>query len=230
MRGDRESVEIAQPLTVRTADARPRHCRKNVSIGEDDEPATARARLEACVPEEERAATVARVTAALGLSREAFPIEELFWGARRLLASLARVRPRVVVFEDVHWAEPTFLDFVEHLTETVDDAPLLLVCPTRPDLLEHRLDWGVRPRMRRLDLEALSPAETELVLANVAGAELPVDVRRRLVSMAEGNPLFAEQLLSMLIERGDLRSSDGTWRAERDLAELDFLTECRSGC
>jgi class 3 adenylate cyclase/tetratricopeptide (TPR) repeat protein len=195
--------------------------RDAAGIAEEDDPATAQARLEACAPEDERAATVARVSAALGLSREAFPVEELFWGARRLLASLARQRPRVVVFEDVHWAEPTFLDFVDHLTETVDDAPLLLVCPTRPDLLEHRLDWGVRPRMRRLDLGALSADETELVLANVAGAELPPDVRRRLVALAEGNPLFAEQLLSMLIERGDLRSSDGVWLAERDLAELD---------
>jgi class 3 adenylate cyclase/tetratricopeptide (TPR) repeat protein len=195
--------------------------RDAAGIAEADAPETARERIAACVDGSERDAIVERVAAAMGLSRETFPIEELFWGARKLLAALAQRHPRVVVFDDVHWAEPTFLDFVEHVTESVDDAPLLLVCPTRPDLLEHRLEWGARPRMRRLELEPLSQAETELVLGNLSGGELPADVARRVVSVAEGNPLFAEQLLSMLIDRGALRLEDGTWRAAADLSELD---------
>src|SRR6185312_13744067 len=108
--------------------------------------------------------------------------------------------PRVVVFDDVHWAEPAFLDFVDYLMRTLDDAPLLLVCPTRPDLLEHRLGWADHARATRVDLRPLSDEAIEVVLAGLSLAgSLDPEVRSRLVDASEGNPLFAEQLLSMLV-------------------------------
>src|SRR5581483_10184370 len=88
--------------------------RQAASIEEEDTPGVARAKLVSLAgPEGDD--VVERVASAIGLSPETFPIEELFWGARKLLESLAREQPLVVLFDDIHWAEPTFLDLVEHL-------------------------------------------------------------------------------------------------------------------
>jgi tetratricopeptide (TPR) repeat protein len=196
--------------------------RDAAGIDEDDPPDAARGKLSALVPEDERDAVVERVSAAVGLSGAQFPVEELFWGARKLVAALARERPLVAVFDDVHWAEPTFLDLVEHLTDSIHDAPVLLVCPSRPDLLERREGWADGPRARRLPLEPLSEAETERVVENLLGSvEVAPEARARIVEASEGNPLFAEQLLAMLVDGGWLARENGAWRATRTLSELD---------
>ena len=67
---------------------------------------------------------------------------EIFWAARRLLETLARSRPLLVVFEDLHWAEPTFLDLVESLAVRQERSALVLVCIARPELLEQRPAWA----------------------------------------------------------------------------------------
>src|SRR5581483_10012931 len=90
--------------------------RQAASIREDDTPDVARAKLVALAGLEGDD-VVERIASAVGLSPEAFPIEELFWGARKLLESLARTQPLVVLFDDIHWAEPTFLDLIEHLLD-----------------------------------------------------------------------------------------------------------------
>src|ERR687891_675672 len=82
-----------------------------------------------------------RVASAIGLVQTHFPGEELAWGARKLLEALSRPGPLVVLFEDVHWAEPTFLQLVEHVVEAAEDASLLIVCTTRHDLVERRPQW-----------------------------------------------------------------------------------------
>src|SRR5207237_6524787 len=124
--------------------------RDAAGIVEDDPPDAARAKLEGLVSD---GAVVERVSAAVGLSDAQFPVEELFWGARKLVCALARERPLVVVFDDVHWAEPTFLDLVEHLRESIHDSPVLLVCPARPDVLERREGWADGPRPPPLPLD-----------------------------------------------------------------------------
>src|SRR5437764_483002 len=162
------------PLVEVTRDA--------AGIAEDDPPEVARTKLAELVPEPDREAVSARVAAAIGLSAEQFPIEELFWGVRKLLESLARARVTVVVFDDVHWAEPTFLDLVEHLVESVQDAPLLLVCPSRPDLVAQRPGWADGPHARRLPLAPLTEAETERIVENLVGRiEIAPEARRRIV-------------------------------------------------
>src|ERR671932_181585 len=196
--------------------------RDAAGIGEDDSPEAARAKLGRLLADDERDAVVERVSAAVGLSDAQFPVEELFWGARKLVCALARERPLVAVFDDVHWAEPTFLDLVEHLTDSIHDAPVLLVCPSRPDVLERREGWADGPRARRLRLEPLSQAETERVVEHLLGTvEVAPEARARIVEASEGNPLFAEQLLAMLVDGGYLARENGSWRATRDLSELD---------
>src|SRR5438128_1222978 len=196
--------------------------RDAAGIGEDDPPDVARAKLGRLAPEGERDAVVERVSAAVGLSDAQFPIEELFWGARKLVEALAGERPLVVVFDDVHWAEPTFLDLVEHLTESIHDSPVLLVCPSRPDVLERREGWAGGPRARRLPLEPLSGADTARVVQNLLGSvQVAPEARRRIVEASEGNPLFAEQLLAMLVDGGYLVRDDGAWRTTGSLADLD---------
>jgi class 3 adenylate cyclase/tetratricopeptide (TPR) repeat protein len=136
------------------------------------------------------------------------PPEELFWAVRRLFEALARVRPLLVVLEDVHWAEPMLLDLVEHVSRWSNDAPLLLLCVARPELLEERPRWdGVVLR-----LDPLSEGEaTELLDALDAGGILSPDLRTRVAEVAQGNPLYTEQLVAMLAEEAS---------AAADLVEL----------
>src|SRR5215216_4141450 len=107
-----------------------------------------------------------RIAAAIGLSDAHFPLQELFWGARKLFEQLAAERPLVVVFEDIHWSEDAFLELVEHLLASVEDAPMLLVCPARPELLESKPDWAKRDDSVRVVLEPLTAADTERVIDN----------------------------------------------------------------
>jgi class 3 adenylate cyclase/tetratricopeptide (TPR) repeat protein len=195
--------------------------RQAAGIVADDPPAAARDKLSAIVDDD--GAVAERVASAFGLSDQQFLVDEVFWAVRTLLESLARRRPLVVVFDDIHWAEPTFLELIEHLVDTVRDAPLLLLCPARPVLLELRPSWAQRPKEVRLVLTPLSEADVSLVLENVLGSsDVPDDARRRVVEAAEGNPLFAEQLVSMMVDDGLLRSDDGRWVAAGDLSNLSI--------
>ena len=126
--------------------------------------------------------------------------EEVFRAARRLFEVVARERPLVVVFDDVHWAEPTFLDLIEHVAERSQEAPLLLLCLARPELLEERPSWG-RGRVNgsTLLLEPLSEAESEALVDELAaGHELVGEAKRRIATFAGGNPFFVEQLLAVV--------------------------------
>jgi class 3 adenylate cyclase/tetratricopeptide (TPR) repeat protein len=125
------------------------------------------------------------------------PPEELFWAVRRLFELLARERPLLVVLEDVHWAEPMLLDLVEHVSRWSRDAPILLLCVARPELFEERPQWeGVHVR-----LEPLSLGEaTQLLDALDAGGILSPELRTRVTEVAQGNPLYAEQLVAMLAD------------------------------
>jgi class 3 adenylate cyclase/tetratricopeptide (TPR) repeat protein len=127
----------------------------------------------------------------------AAPPEELFWAVRRLFESLAASRPLLVVLEDVHWAEPMLLDLVEHVSRWSRDAPILLLCVARKELLEERPEWeGVRVR-----LEPLSSGEaTELLEALDGGGILSSELRTRVAEAAQGNPLYTEQLVAMLTD------------------------------
>jgi class 3 adenylate cyclase/tetratricopeptide (TPR) repeat protein len=136
------------------------------------------------------------LTADAGESRQA----ESFFAWRRFLEAVATERPCVLVFEDLHWADERFLDFVEHLLEWVADVPLLLLCTSRPELLARRPGWT-----DTLQLAPLSDEQTAaLVHSLLEQAVLPAEVQRTLLERAGGNPLYAEEFARMVGERGPL--------------------------
>ena len=162
-----------------------------------------------------------RLAAMIGLQPEPFPVEELAWATRRLLEHLAAERPVALVVEDVHWAEPTLLELIEQLVEAIDEVPVLVLCPARPVLLDERPDWGTGDRATRIELEPLDADASRSMVENLlGGAELEPEVLDHVVAAAEGNPLFAEQLVRMLVDEGVLERRNGTWHAIRPLSEL----------
>jgi class 3 adenylate cyclase/lipoprotein NlpI len=130
--------------------------------------------------------------------------EEIAYATRQLFERLARERPLVVVLDDLHWAEPTFLDLVEHVSDWSREAPMILIAVARPELLDARPTWaGGKLNATSILLEALSDDESErLIDALLADPRFTAAVRRRVVEAAEGNPLFVEQMLAMAGEDG----------------------------
>jgi predicted ATPase/class 3 adenylate cyclase len=177
----------------------------------------ARSRLAGLLADDREAETIAdRIAAAVGMSDSSAPAEETFWATRRLLEALSRRRPVVLSFDDVQWGEPTFLDLVEYLGDWTRDAPILLICLARPELLDMRRAWGGgRPNATTILLEPLSDDESERLVQNLLGSgELAGDAKRAIAEATEGNPLFIEETLSMLIEDGALRRENGAWRVD----------------
>jgi len=156
------------------------------------------------------------------LERGAGAPEELFFAVRKVFEELARKRPLVLVLDDVHWAEPTFFDFLDHLSEWSRDAPILLICLARPELLDERPGWGGgKLNATSVLLEPLPAADCELLIRNLLGeGNLAADVRRRILEAADGNPLFVEEMLEMLIDDGLLERRNGSWVAAADLREV----------
>jgi predicted ATPase/class 3 adenylate cyclase len=184
--------------------------RQAAGIEGADSPDEARAKLDSLLAPD----VYNRIASAIGLAPETFPLEETFWGARKFVEIMARERPLVLVIDDIHWAEPTFLDLIEHLLDTVHDAPLLLLCSARHELLEERSSWAAeRGNADRVVLEPLSEDESSQIVDHLLGnALLPAEIRTRIVRASEGNPLFVEQMLSMLIDDGLIaQDEEGRW-------------------
>jgi predicted ATPase/class 3 adenylate cyclase len=162
-----------------------------------------------------------RLASLIGLTPEPFPVEELFWAVRRLLERVARDKPVVFVIEDIHWAEPTMLNLIEHLAQAIGDAPVALVCPSRPELLEEVPRWGTGERATVITLEPLDAEQSKTMIEGLLeGDTLDPDVLERVAAASEGNPLFAEQLLRMLTDEGALEQRHGVWHATGDLSQI----------
>ena len=197
--------------------------RSLAGITDEDDSATARSRIESALHGEADATIIAdRLGAAIGLMEARATQEESAWAARRFLETLASSEPLIVVIDDLQWAEPAMQDLVDHLATWALDAPILLICLAREELLEARPAWGGGKRSATtITLEPLKESESADLVANlIGGAELPEAVRDRIVAASEGNPLFVEELLGMLMDEGDLVAENGHWRPVRDLTEL----------
>ena len=163
-----------------------------------------------------------RVAAAVGRGAAEVRTEEVLWAVRKLLEALAADRPLVVVFDDVHWAEGTFLDLVEYLAGWSREKPILIVALARPDLLDLRPAWAVpRANSAAVLLESLIESESDLLIRNLLGETgLDEATRSRIAGAAEGNPLFVGELLRMLVDDGVLRREPGGWSVG-DLSRIE---------
>ena len=137
----------------------------------------------------------------LGETDQPASAEEIAWGFRKLLEQEARAHSLVVVFDDLHWAEETLFDLVEHVADLARDAPVLLLCMARPELLERRPSWGGgKWNATTVLLEPLDAAETEQLLSELG--DVPPQLHERIVQVAEGNPLFLEEMLALVRDSG----------------------------
>jgi class 3 adenylate cyclase/tetratricopeptide (TPR) repeat protein len=157
-----------------------------------------------------------RLLEAVGRAEPHSRSDELYWAFRRLLETLAREQPVLLLLDDVQWAEPAFLDLIEYLAGWTRDAPILVCCLARSDLADVRPAWAGTPTVR---LAPLQRDDARQLLENLAGP-LDVDAADALGRATGGNPLFLEEMLRMLVEDGVLVERDGRMQALTDIESI----------
>ncbi len=185
---------------------------------ESDGAATATAKLRAAVrdlvpvtAEAIRIESHLRTLVGLGESAQTHSDQRgaAFAAWRHFLEALARRRPLVVVFEDIHWADDGLLDFIEHLVGWAREVPMLILASARPDLLRRRPHWGRHDLATALPLPPLSDAESRALVRSLAReAVLEEGVTEAIVHSASGNPLYSVEFIRMLADRGLLAPGD----------------------
>jgi class 3 adenylate cyclase/tetratricopeptide (TPR) repeat protein len=147
-------------------------------------------------------AAAARAIASLLAERdEPATAPDIAWAVRKTLEEAAERLPLVCVLDDLHWGEPVMLDLVEHIADMSRDAPILLLCMARPELLDRRAGWaGGKLNATTMLLEPLSADQTDRLIQSL-GSLAPV-IRERIREAAEGNPLFVEEMLALIRETG----------------------------
>ncbi|MFN8624178.1 MAG: adenylate/guanylate cyclase domain-containing protein [Chloroflexota bacterium] len=195
-------------------------------ILDDDAPATAAARLDARLAEiggsdDPTLAPAIRALLAIGPTPD-IAREDLLDAWRRYLTLLARISPLVLVQEDIHWADEGLLDFIDSLARW-GEGPILVLCLARHELLERRPTWGGGiPNAATIVLEPLGSDEVARLVDALLAGGLPDALRARVVGLADGNPLFAEELVRMFVDRGALRFADGRWELAQAVDELEI--------
>jgi class 3 adenylate cyclase len=213
----------------------------HAGIFESDAPDVATEKLAAVLPEtDDRPWLRSRLLPLIGIDAgESATQDELFAAWRRFLESVAERDPLVLVVEDVHWADPALLAFLEHLADWAHGVPLLLVCTARPELYEAHGAWGTGLRNHTaINLSPLSDTDTaKLVAALLEQAVLPAETQQLLLERAGGNPLYAEEFVRMLRD-SDLLDKHGALRPDAEVpfpesihaliaARLDTLPQAR---
>jgi class 3 adenylate cyclase/tetratricopeptide (TPR) repeat protein len=157
----------------------------------------------------------------IGVGEGARSAEEGFWAVRRFFEGLAAAGPLVLVFDDIHWGEETFLDLLGYVVEWTGGVPVLVLCLARKELLDRRPGWAAGPSSDLVVLESLGHGECEALLRGLLGThDVPAAVTTAIEGGAEGNPLFVEELIAMLIDDGLLVRDDGHWAPSPDLAHV----------
>jgi class 3 adenylate cyclase/tetratricopeptide (TPR) repeat protein len=171
-------------------------------IADDDPADEAHEKLLVCCEDEAVADLLGLAAGVLEALEGERSQQEIAWAAREWAEHLAGAQPLVLVFEDIHWAEEALLELIEHLTSWVRDAPLLILCLARTELLDVHPGWGGgRVRATAIELEPLAREDSEeLVDALLADTALPTELRAAVLEKTEGNPLFVEETIRMVAE------------------------------
>ncbi|MGH2630458.1 MAG: BTAD domain-containing putative transcriptional regulator, partial [Actinomycetota bacterium] len=190
----------------------------------EDDPADEVARKTAQVVQElfGELSVVPMIEALVGSTTErSFSREDLFEAWRRFLARKAMSAPLVLLLDDIHWADEGLLDFIDYAVDWTE-GPVLFLTLARPELLEHRPGWGGGKRnYSAIYLDPLTPVETEDLVEDLLSAPLPAPLTDLVVDRSGGNPLFTEEVVRMLIDRGILAPTDGAgWEVARETDEL----------
>jgi class 3 adenylate cyclase/tetratricopeptide (TPR) repeat protein len=200
--------------------------RMRARIAEDEEPASARAKLaevvEQHIPDaEERGFVEPRLRHLIALDEGRFEREELFAAWRLFFERLADVYPTVLVFEDMQWADASLLDFIEHLLEWSRTLPLFVVTLARPELQERRPGWGAASRnFTSIFLEPLPEHAMHALLEGLVPG-LPVELEQQILERAEGIPLYAVETVRMLLDRGALVLDGAVYRPTATIEALE---------
>jgi len=208
--------------------------RQRCGIAETDDASTSRERLAETLDrfvtdEGERAWLAPALSALLGL--EPAPQgsrEELLAAWRTFFERISDRGPTVMVFEELHWADQGLLDFIEYLLEWSRAHPILIVTLARRELLERRPTWGAGQRnFTALQLEPLSADSMTRILNGLAGG-LPDAVARQILERAEGIPLYAVEIVRMLLGDGRLTQGQGSYRLTADVSRLEVPATLQS--
>jgi class 3 adenylate cyclase/tetratricopeptide (TPR) repeat protein len=209
--------------------------RRRAGLAETDNETTTRERVRATVDEyvtepDERDWINGALLVLLGVEQQSEGGRETLFAAwRRFFENVAALGTTVLVFEDVHWADPGLLDFIDHLLDWSKSAPLLVVTLARPELFDRRPDWGAgRRTFSALPLDPMpEPAMREMLLALVP--DLPAAALSAIVARADGIPLYAVETVRMLLADGRLAEGDGGgYRTAAELGDLEVPDSLRS--
>jgi class 3 adenylate cyclase/tetratricopeptide (TPR) repeat protein len=196
--------------------------RQAAAISDDHHRDDARRRIAGLLEGVDRSERIAEGVAELiGLGEGARSAEEGFWAVRRFFEGLAAAGPLVLVFDDIHWGEETFLDLLGYVVEWTDGVPIFVLCLARKELLDRRPGWATGPGAEIVALESLGRGECDDLLRGLLGTlDVPAEVTTAIEGSAAGNPLFVEELIAMLIDDGLLVRDDGHWTPSPDLAHV----------
>ncbi|MCY1074361.1 ATP-binding protein [Archangium lansingense] len=205
----------------------------HLQVQESDLPSVVRARLEESFFEALGPETSSRFRAHLAGSLIGFdfsdspllkgtPLDEQGLRARGLVAlseyfqALLSREPMVLFLEDIHWADDSALDLLERLLQTLAPARLLVLCTARPEFFERRPQWATAPHHVRLELRPLSQLDSHRLVAELLRKveAIPPALHELVVSRAEGNPFYLEELIQMLLEEGVILTEGERWRVE----------------
>jgi class 3 adenylate cyclase/tetratricopeptide (TPR) repeat protein len=179
--------------------------KSHAGVFESDSPETAAAKLDEALPDvEERDWLRARLLPLVGIdSGQSESREESFAAWRRFVESIAADGPAVVVVEDLHWADAPLLEFLSYFAEWAEGVPLLLLCTARPELFERHGTWGAGTRnAHTINLSPLSDRETSELVAGLVEQNVSEQVRQAILEQAGGNPLYAEEFVRLVADRG----------------------------